>query len=266
MNAVGVRVWIAAILTALLAVGSVVSPPASAADGPTLTVGNQSGLERDAVTGSVFVPIYLSEPVAEPVVVAYSTADGTATAGADYLRWGTPASPRTVTIPAGAVQTQVNVPVLTDNDVESDETFSVVVESASGAGVVVGSDTGTATIVDADGVSGVNPAIAVSSPTVTEGDQGERRAQFLVHLSRAPATPLSITYATSDGTASADVDYTAKLPGTVIFAPGQISKTVDVLVTPNSGPDVPRLLPRRGDHCRITCRRDRTGWDRRDRR
>ncbi len=76
------------------------------------------------MTGSVFVPIYLSAPAAAPVVVSYWTVDGTATAGSDYLRWGTPANPRTVTIPTGAVQTQVNVPVLTDDDTEGDETFT----------------------------------------------------------------------------------------------------------------------------------------------
>ena len=52
--------------------------------------------------------------------------------------------------------------------------------------MVVGDDTGTATIIDADAVSATNPAITVSNPTVVEGDQGDRVAQFLVHLSRPP--------------------------------------------------------------------------------
>ena len=107
-----VRTLVAALVAALLAIGLVASRPVAAADGPTLSVGDQSGLERDTVTGSVFVPITLSEPATEPVVVSYWTADGTATAGVDYLRWGTPTNPRTVTIPTGAVQTQVNVPLL----------------------------------------------------------------------------------------------------------------------------------------------------------
>ena len=145
-------------------------------------------------------------------------------------------NPRTVTIPAGAVQTQVNVPVLTDDDTEADETFSVVA-TATGGDVVVGDGTGTATIVDADALSAVNPAITVSNPTVVEGDQGDRLAQFLIHLSRPPATSVTITYSTADGTAVAGVDYKAKLPGTVVFAPGQISKTVDVAILPNTTAD-----------------------------
>ena len=230
---------VVALVAAMMVIGVVSALPASAAGGPTLSVGDQSGLERDAVTGSVFVPIYLSAPATEPVVVSYYTVDGTAIAGLDYSRWGTPAHPRTVTIPTGAVQTQVNVPVLSDNETESDESFSLVA-TASGGDVVVGDDTGTATIVDADAVSTVNPAITVSNTTVIEGDQGERRAQFQVHLSRPPATNVTISYSTADDTAVAGVDYTAKLPGTVVFAPGQISKTIDVLVTPNTTADGPR--------------------------
>ena len=88
----GGRVVVAALVSALLAVGVVVSRPVSAADGPTLSVGDQSGLERDLVTGSVFVPVYLSAPAAAPVVVSYWTVDGTATAGSDYMRWGTRAT------------------------------------------------------------------------------------------------------------------------------------------------------------------------------
>jgi alpha-tubulin suppressor-like RCC1 family protein len=225
-----VRVVVASLASALLMVGIVAGVPASAADGPTVSLGDQSGLERDAVTGSVFVPVYLSEPAAAPVVVSFHTVDGTAVAGQDYTRWGTPSSPRTVTVPAGALQTTINVPVLPDADVEGDESFSVQVSSVAGGDAVVDDDSGSATIVDTDPTSTTNPAITVSSSTVVEGDSGQRRAQFLIHLSRAPETPVTVTYATTDGTAVAGDDYVAKLPGTVVFAPGQVSKTVDVLV------------------------------------
>lgn len=242
MSAVVVRRSLCALVAALLAVGTFAAAPASAAPGPTVSVGDQSGLERDTVTGSVFMPIYLSEPATEPVVVSYWTLDATATAGTDYTRWGTPAAPRTVTIPTGALQTQVNVPILSDNGTENDETFSLVIGSATGGDVVIGDTTGTATIIDADAISTANPAITVSNPTVTEGDTGQRRAQFLIHLSRAPASPVTLTYATADTTATAGQDYVIKLPGTVVFAPGQISKTIDVLVNSNTTVDGPRTF------------------------
>lgn len=240
MSAVTIRRGLVALLAPLLAIGALAASPAAAQPGPTLSVGDQSGLERDLVTGSVFMPIYLSDPAPQPVIVSYWTLDGTATAGADYTRWGTPTSPRTVTIPAGATQTQVNIPVLADDDTEPDETFSLVIGSATGGDVVIGDDTGTATIIDADALAGPNPVITVSNPTVIEGNTGQRRAQFLIHLSRAPASPVTVTYTTTDDTAVAGDDYAAKLPGAVVFAPGQISKTIDVLVNSNTTLDGPR--------------------------
>lgn len=48
----------------------------------------------------------------------YATADGTATAGSDYT-----ATSGTKTIPAGATNTTVDVPIIGDTTVESDETF-----------------------------------------------------------------------------------------------------------------------------------------------
>jgi hypothetical protein len=200
-----------------------------------VSIGSAQGLERDVVTGSVFVPVFLARASATPTVVSFYTVDGTAIAGQDYTRWGTPSNPRTITIPAGALQSFVTVPVLTDNATESDESFSVVISSVSGGNAVVGlNGTGTGTILDSDGLFGPNPVIATTNGTVYEGDDGQRRAQFFIQLSRPPATNVTITYNTSDGTATAPGDYITKLPGTVVFAPGQISKTVDVLVNSNT--------------------------------
>jgi hypothetical protein len=201
--------------------------------GPVLSVSDSSGLERDSVTGSVFVPVTLSKASATPTVVSFYTVDGTAIAGQDYTRWGTPAVPRTVTLPAGVLQGTINVPVLADAAIEGDETFSVVVSGVSGGDVTLGNDTGVATIVDADVLESSNPAITVSNGTIYEGDDGQRRAQFQIHLSK-PANTLTVAYTTEDGTAVAGTDYKAILPGTVVFAPGQISRTIDVIVFSNT--------------------------------
>ena len=236
------RAMATAVMVALLGAGVVAGQQAGAATGPRVSLGGASGLERDAVTGSVFVPVFLSEAAASPVVVSYYSVDGTAVAGSDYSRWGTPTSPRSVTVPAGSLQTTINVPVAADTAVEDDETFSIVIQSVSGADATIATVVGTATIVDSDGLAGPNPVLTVSSGSVIEGDTGERRAQFFVHLSRAPATNLTISYATRDATALAGQDYTAKLPGAVVFAPGQISKTIDVNIAADVAAGVTREL------------------------
>lgn len=54
-------------------------------------------------------------------------------------------------------------------------------------------------------------------------------AQFNVTLSVAVSEPVSVDWYTVDGTAKAGVDYAGN-KGTVVFAPGQVSKLVDILV------------------------------------
>ena len=53
--------------------------------------------------------------------------------------------------------------------------------------------------------------------------------KFTMELARASEAPVTVDYATADGTATAGRDYTAKR-GTVTFAPGRTRKTVEVRV------------------------------------
>lgn len=58
---------------------------------------------------------------------------------------------------------------------------------------------------------------------------GSALARFTITLSQAVTEPVQVEWFTSDGTAKAAVDY-APAKGTVIFAPGETAKTVDILV------------------------------------
>lgn len=58
---------------------------------------------------------------------------------------------------------------------------------------------------------------------------GSALARFTITLSQAVTEPVQVEWFTSDGTAKAGVDYAAN-KGTVIFAPGETAKTVDILV------------------------------------
>ncbi|HQS45856.1 MAG TPA: cellulose binding domain-containing protein, partial [Xanthobacteraceae bacterium] len=75
----------------------------------------------------------------------------------------------------------------------------------------------------------VLPTLAVADATVTEGNAGTSDLAFTVSLSAASATPVTVTYATANGTASAGADFAA-LTGTLTFAPGETSKLVHVQV------------------------------------
>ena len=73
------------------------------------------------------------------------------------------------------------------------------------------------------------PSITVDDVTVTEGNRGTTAATFTVSLSAAYGQPVTIHYATADGSAIAGSDYQAA-SGTLTFAPGVTSQTIIVLI------------------------------------
>ena len=85
--------------------------------------------------------------------------------------------------------------------------------------------------------------VNIGDATVTEGHTGTRTATFTVTLSTASSQPVTVTYATANGTATAGSDYQAA-SGTVTFAPGETSKTINVLVNGDRARRAERDLPR----------------------
>ena len=71
------------------------------------------------------------------------------------------------------------------------------------------------------------PSVSVGDASVTEGNAGTTPLSFPVTLSAASTQPVSVTYATADGTATAPSDYAAA-NGTLTFNPGETSKTISV--------------------------------------
>jgi chitinase len=80
-----------------------------------------------------------------------------------------------------------------------------------------------------DLVSVPTPAVSIRDASKIEGNAGTVAMSFAVSLSVPSASPVSVQYATTDGTAKAPADYVAT-SGTVNFAPGETSKTATVLV------------------------------------
>ena len=82
--------------------------------------------------------VSLSRAASAPVTVQYATADGTATAGADYT-----AASGTLTFAAGETAKTVSVAVLDDAHDEGEETMKLVLSNPSGARIRDGEATGT---------------------------------------------------------------------------------------------------------------------------
>jgi hypothetical protein len=74
------------------------------------------------------------------------------------------------------------------------------------------------------------PMVVVGNADVTEGGAGETTAAFTIRLLTAAVTPVTVSFATRDGSATeADEDY-IPTTGSVTFAPGELTKTIAVQV------------------------------------
>ena len=82
----------------------------------------------------------------------------------------------------------------------------------------------------ANDVGDTLPTLSISDAAVVEGDGGQTHVMFTVTLSAASDEAVSVGYVTSNGTATAGVDYTAG-NGTITFAPGVLSQQISVTVT-----------------------------------
>jgi Calx-beta domain-containing protein len=73
------------------------------------------------------------------------------------------------------------------------------------------------------------PTLSIDDVTVTEGHSGQTTAAFTVTASETSATPVTVNYATADGTARQPADYT-QTSGLLTIAPGTTSNTILVPV------------------------------------
>ncbi len=181
-------------------------------DVPALSI-DDVRVEEDA--GPASLRVSLSSASNETVTVRYATSDGTATVDQDYLQ-----TSGTLTIPAGETEAHIEVDVLDDLEVESDETFFVTLTDP--AGVDLSRTTATVTIIDND-----VPALSIDDVRVEEDDV---RAVFTVSLNAAWDSPVTVEYVTMDGTATAGQDYLPVISGELVIPPGQLSGQVEVMV------------------------------------
>ena len=201
-----------------------VASPTPTTTQPTASVGNVTVAEPASGTAQAAFTVTLSKASTTPVTIGYATANGTATAGADYT-----ATTGTLSFAPGVTSQQISVPVLLDTIVEPSETFTVTLSNPSGATITTATATGTITNTVPTAV-GTAPTISLADAVVTEGNSGTSNLAFTATLSKASATAVTVKYATSNGTATAGQDYTAG-SGTITFAPGVTSQTVNVAVT-----------------------------------
>ncbi len=185
---------------------------------PSFSVNDVSVTEGQSGTTTATFTVRLSSACEMPVSVDYATANGTASAGSDYV-----AASGTLSFPPGSTARSIAVTVNGDTASEPSETFFVNLSWARSEAIAAIADAqGVGTIVDDE-----MPSLAVNDVTVTEGHSGTTSATFTVSLSVASGQTVTVSYATSNGTASSDSDYAAA-SGTLSFPPGSTAQTIAI--------------------------------------
>jgi Concanavalin A-like lectin/glucanases superfamily/Calx-beta domain len=170
--------------------------------------------------GNAQITVTRTGPNGTQATVDYATvAGGTATSGSDYT-----AVNGTLTFDVGETSKTFDIPLNNDTIDEPDETVNLLLSNVTGTSALLGTQTtATLTIVDNDGP----PAISIDDVSFVEGGSS---AHFTVTLSNPSSQPVTVDYATQDGTATAPADYTAIPTTQLTFQPGETTKTINVTI------------------------------------
>jgi len=190
---------------------------------PSISIADASISEGNSGTKQLNFTVSLSQAATSAVSFDIATANGSATAGSDYVA----ASQVGKTIAAGATSASFAVTINGDTAVESNETFVVNLANVSGATVADGQATGT---ISNDDTTTTQPTLSIADVSTSEGRKGTKNMLFTVKLSAASTSPVSYSIATGNLTASAGTDYGATSLANQVIAAGATSKTFSVPV------------------------------------
>jgi hypothetical protein len=152
--------------------------------------------------------------------VNFATSNGTATAGADYT-----ATSGTLTFAAGDTSKTFTVPIIDDTLIEPDETINLTLTSPAGA--TLGTQSTATLTIHSDDVA--QPGVLQFSAASFSANENQGVVTITVTRTGGSNVPVSVNFATSNGTATAGSDYTAT-SGTLNFAVGETSKTFAVTI------------------------------------
>lgn len=201
-----------------LTVAETASPPAL----PVVSIGTGTpDPQTEGATARISFTLTLDQASTQDVTVSYSTVDGTAIAGSDFVG----ITGGSVTFAPGETSKTITVDLLDDTVVESPESFTVRLGTATNATVSTISHTATGNIADDD----TPPTVSISSVSPNPQVEGSgAKIKFTLTLDKTSTQEVSVRYSTLDGTAIAGSDYKALVDKKVTFLPGQTSKTITV--------------------------------------
>lgn len=193
----------------------------------TASIGDAVVNEAD---GTVTLTVKLSELAQQNVFITYQTSDGSAKvdpnndgdpSDGDYV-----ATSGTLTFLAGTDEATITVTIIDDSTFDNIEQFYVDLLSITN-GALLDSRAVVTILPDDDPL----PAVTIGNIVV---DEASGVATFVVSLSSASSSVVTVDFATIAGTAKGGgVDFSDRT-GSVSISPGNTSATVSISVTPDS--------------------------------
>lgn len=199
------------------AVGTIINDDSTL---PSLNIEDAMVTEGDAGTVTLGFTVTLSAPSAQTVKVNYQTLDDMAVSPADFTTVSS-----SLSFPPGITSLPIDVTVKGDIVHELNETLYVSLSTPTFA--TIGDGVGLGTINDDD----AEPTLSINDVQIVEGNSGKKNASFTISLSATSGLPVTVSYATKDGTAveagvlsSGQDDYDAA-SNVVVIAPGNLTST-----------------------------------------
>lgn len=198
----------------------------------TVSISDPTVIRSDTTTEYATFQVTLSSiDVEEESRVTYTTVDGSATAAnGDYV----PQLNGMLTIPIDSNSATIQIAIPPKVRLADSLNFSVMLTGATSGTenpLTIGVATAQATIIDA------NLGLSISDATVDRSDTSTQFATFQVTLTPAdPEVPVTVQYATQDGTATAAAGDYVPQSGTLTFPVGVTTETIKVAIPPKTRP------------------------------
>jgi len=148
------------------------------------------------------------------LTVQFSTLDGTARAGEDYI-----ATSGTLTFLEGETTKTINVSILNNAALELDESFMVALKNPDQPDVVGNPGVAVITLQD----NSTTPALSINHANIIEGNS----ATLTVTLAPLTGRTVTVNYSTADVSTTSGKDY-QPVSGTLTFNPGVTTQTIVV--------------------------------------
>ena len=187
-------------------------------EGPILSV-DSSTLIISEKAGNTKIGLKLSGPSSSDVVVSYMTSiEGTDNTESGDFTPTAPGTPGTVTIASGSTSGFIEIPIINDEISEDFETFTITLSAVTEA-VFAGSQdiVVQVTIVDDEAL----PILTIGSATASEAN---RAAEIPLSLDKASEDDVTITFFTTEETATEGLDYTKQTNVTYTISSGTTGK------------------------------------------